>query len=83
MQVNDVATIMSISVNESMGSSNLATLITLLTTAGGSDELTEELFILVNTTAEEFGLAISQPLERFGELHVATQATADCGGLVL
>lgn len=60
-------TILSIEQTGMDSSGDIFLLITLLTPAGGSEELTEQLFSRFNTTAEELGVTVVQPILRFGE----------------
>lgn len=66
VQLHENATILSVTATVISGSS-ASILITLITTEGGSEELTMALFVRVNITAQEIGLIISQPPMRFGE----------------
>lgn len=45
---------------------SITVLVTLLAPAGGSDELTEQLFSRLNVTAEELGISVGSVV-RFGE----------------
>ena len=76
VQLDDNATIFSVTATE-MSASDASILITLLATEGGSQELTDELSARVNTTAQETGLEVTQPPIRFGELYSHINKPAD------
>lgn len=69
VQLNENATILSVTatdVNINANNTGTSLLITLLATEGGSEELTQELGALVNTTAKEIGLRVILLPVRFG-----------------
>lgn len=65
MNISDNATILSVEQTDSIDE-NIAVLITVLTPAGGSSELTEQLMSRFDTTAEELGIEVGD-IVRFGE----------------
>ena len=70
MELSSNVTVLSVTTEETPAEENAtqaSLLITLLAPEGGSQELTEELDELVNETAQEVGLVISEPPMRFGE----------------
>ena len=66
VQVNEDTTVFSVEESERTGS-EASLLITLLANEGGSQQLTQQLSQLANTTALNAGLTVSQPPVRFGE----------------